>query len=337
MERKEVILITGGAGFIGTHLARALTRAGHDVISLDLKTQAPDPVRGVHYVTGDARNRMTISAILGEYRITAVYHLAATVSVPLCQKDVIESYSHNLNATLAVLEAIRETGRPVRLAFASSAALYGSLGDSMEPLSEERVSARFNSFYAAQKHASEKAIELYHEFHGIPSLVFRFFNVYGKGQDPTSPYSGVITIFTERARRNQPLTLYSAGVQTRDFIPVAEIARALASALRLLPEQWDATVMNLGTGARTSVRELAEVVVSITGSDSEIVDGPPREGDVIHSLANTERARVLLGFTASSDLKAGLAELLPVTTIAAAVSAVSAPVSAPVEAPAVSP
>lgn len=311
MERKEAVLITGGAGFIGTYLARALIRAGHQVISLDLKTQAPDPVGGVHYVTGDARNGATVSALLGQYGVTAVYHLAATVSVPLCQKDVIESYSHNLDATLAVLEAIRETGRPIRLAFASSAALYGSLGDSMEPLSEERVSPKFNSFYAAQKHASEKAIELYREFHGIPSLIFRFFNVYGKGQDPTSPYSGVITIFTERARRNLPLTLYSAGVQTRDFIPVAEIARALASALRLLPEQWDATVMNLGTGVRSSVRELAEAVVSLTGSESEIVDGPPREGDVMHSLAATERARVLLGFTASADLRAGLGELLP--------------------------
>lgn len=315
---RENILITGGAGFIGTHLARALIHAGHQVVSLDLKHQAPDPVAGVHYVTGDARNIATILALLGQYQITAVYHLAATVSVPLCQRDVIESYSHNLNATLAVADAIRQTERPIRLAFASSAALYGSLGDSMEPLSEERVSDRFNSFYAAQKHASEKLIELYHDFHGIPALIFRFFNVFGKGQDPTSPYSGVITVFSERARRGEALTLFSGGVQTRDFIPVSDVARALTTALQLPTEEWDSTVVNLGTGVRTSVRELADAVVAITGSESAIVEGPPREGDVMHSLARIERARQRLHFNPSGNLAKELVQTLGVSDSAQA-------------------
>lgn len=315
MKNFEKVLITGGAGFIGTHLARSLIRDGHQVMSLDLKTQVPDSVPGVQYVTGDARDRETVCDLLQQGAITAVYHLAATVSVPLCQKDVNESYSQNLNATLNVLDAIRESGRAIRFAFASSAALYGSLGDSMEPLSEEFVSSRFNSFYAAQKHASEKAIELYQEFHKIPSLIFRFFNVYGQGQDPSSPYSGVITLFSARACRDQPLTLYQAGVQTRDFVPVTEISRALVSALQLAPDQWDSTVINLGTGVRTSVRALAETIVEITGAQSELINGPPREGDVIHSLARTDRARQRLNFVANADLEFELSQILQLSPL----------------------
>jgi nucleoside-diphosphate-sugar epimerase len=308
----QVVLVTGGAGFIGTHLCRALIEAGHEVVSLDLKNHPPTPVGGVNYVCGDARDLTTVKELLALYRVNAVYHLAAIVSVPLCQKDAVESYSHNVNATLNVLEACRQHPHSVRFAFASSAALYGNLGDNREALNEQQIANRFSSFYAAQKHASEKMIELYTEFYGIPSLIFRFFNVYGHGQDPTSPYSGVITIFTRLAQEKKDMTLYNAGQQTRDFIAVTELTNAIASALALPPSKWDASVLNLGSGVPITVRALAEMIRSITGSEAAIVDAPPREGDVLHSLANIRRAQELLNFNPTANLKMKLAELLEV-------------------------
>ncbi len=308
--KREVVLVTGGAGFIGTHLCRTLISEGHKVVSLDLKGIVPISVPGVHYYLGDARDLTQIKSLIHEHEVTAVYHLAATVSIPLCQEDALQSYSNNVMATLNVLEACRLSGRPIRFAFSSSAALYGNLGNNREPLSEHRVADRFSSFYAAQKHASEKMIEIYSHLYQIPSLIFRFFNVYGEGQDPKSPYSGVITIFSNLAREKKSLTLNDSGVQTRDFISAIEVAQAISSALKLPTQQWDACVINLGSGIPTSVRELAELIRNITGSESPIVDAPPRVGDVQHSLANNRRARELLGFQPTANLSRKLQDML---------------------------
>lgn len=321
--RKETILVTGGAGFIGSHLARELLTKNHRVLSLDLRGAGPTPVPGVTYLRGDAREQLRVGKLLRDYDVTAVYHLAATVSVPLCQNDPVESYSNNVNATLAVLDATRgeiqrranereETA--LRIAFASSAALYGELGNHQRPLKEDRIADRFRSFYAAQKHASEKMIELYCDFFSVPALIFRFFNVYGQGQDPTSPYSGVITVFSKLAREGKTLPLNDGGIQTRDFIPVSELVGAITAALDLPREKWNALVLNLGSGVRTSVRELAEMIRKIARSESEITSAPPRPGDVLHSLANIQRAKNILGFAPSVPLSSKLGELLEANT-----------------------
>ena len=305
----STILITGGAGFIGTHLCRNLIARNTRVLSLDLK-EPKTPVDGVLYLIGDARNTSLVSELVDLESIETIYHLAATVSVPLCQTDPVESYSHNLIATQSVLEASRRSGRQVRVAFASSAALYGSLGDHRNPLHEAAIAERFSSFYAAQKHASEKMIELYRDFFKVPALIFRFFNVYGVGQDPTSPYSGVITIFSKLAREKKPISVYNSGIQTRDFISVTELTSAISQALDLPSEQWDASVVNLGSGTSTTIRELAEMIRSIAGSDAPIVDLPPREGDVLHSLADIRRAKEILKFSPTSDLPVKLSHML---------------------------
>ncbi len=319
IRESKTVLITGGAGFIGTHLARELLTRNDSVISLDLRGVGENPVSGVRYLTGDARDPVTVADILATSRVSAVFHFAATVSVPLCQNHPVESYSNNVNATLAVLDACRgEIERrkgasdptPLRVAFASSAALYGNLGDHRQPLEENRIADRFSSFYAAQKHASEKIVELYCDFFSVPTLIFRFFNVYGQGQDPTSPYSGVITVFSRLAREGKNLPLHGGGIQTRDFIPVSELVKAAASALELAPSEWKGTVINLGSGLRTSVRELAELIRDLSGSRSAIVDAPSRPGDVLHSLADIRRAREFLAFAPSATLAIKLAELL---------------------------
>lgn len=315
----ETVLITGGAGFIGRHLARELLSGNHRVVSLDLRGDGTTPVPGVTYHRGDARDPFEVTKLLEAYPITAIYHLAAVVSVPLCQNDPVESYSHNVNATLTVLDACRKEiqrrsreAEPthLRVVFASSAALYGALGNHYQPLEEDRIADRFSSFYAAQKHASEKLIELYRDSFQVPSLIFRFFNVYGPGQDPTSPYSGVITVFSRLAREGHPLPLNDSGTQTRDFIPVSELVRAITSALDLPSSKWNATVMNLGSGVRTSVRELAEMIRNVSRSPSTILDAPPRPGDIRHSLADIRRARELLGFSPFASLGVKLVELL---------------------------
>lgn len=310
---KNTIVVTGGAGFVGTHLCRKLIEMNYSVISLDLR----DPrtaVSGVEYVKGDVRDQALMSRLIEN--ATVVYHLAATVSVPLCQKDPVESYSNNFNATLSVLEGIRkklETKKQMtRLVFASTAALYGNKGDDGRALKEHDIAEEFMSFYAAQKHASEQAIALYRSCYGIPATIFRFFNIFGPGQDPTSPYSGVITVFANFAKQGKALPLNGGGHQTRDFISVHDIVQGCTLALSLPEDRWTARPMNLGTGKKITVRELAEMIKKASGTSSEITTAPAREGDVVHSLADITRARETIGFKPQHELSSGLADLLKV-------------------------
>jgi UDP-glucose 4-epimerase len=308
---RETLLVTGGAGFIGTHLCRRLASQSHRVRVLDLR--APETaVPSVEYVRGDVRDAALLEKCMAG--VTTVYHLAATVSVPLCQKDPIESYSNNFTATVVVLEAIRRraaAGHPSpRLVFASTAALYGTNGDDGRALREEDAAIEFLSFYAAQKDASERAISLYARTFGVPAAVFRFFNVYGPGQDPTSPYSGVITVFSRLAREGRDLPLNGGGAQTRDFISVHDLVDGLVAPLSGGKAAWDAEPMNLGSGTAITVRELASKIREALGGRFALVDAPPREGDVLHSRADIRRAREKLGFAPRRDLLTGLRELL---------------------------
>ena len=307
----QTVLVTGGAGFVGTHLCGRLVQEGYSVVVLDLK--APTTVVDrVEYVRGDVRDTTLLRKLINA--VDVVYHLAATVSIPACQKDPIESYSNNFNATLAVLEAIRAKAettntKPIRLVFASTAAVYGTKGDDGRALTEHDIAEEFLSYYAAQKHASEKAIELHSRFYGIPATVFRFFNIVGPGQDPTSPYSGVITIFMNLAKAGKPLLLNDGGHQTRDFISVHDIVDACVMTLRVPAERWDPRPINLGTGSAITIREVAELVRDMNGKRSEILTAPPREGDVTHSLADVRRGFESLGWKAHRTVAASLAEI----------------------------
>lgn len=316
---QETILVTGGCGFIGTHLVKKLRTLGHRIIVLDLKDPATR-IENVEYIKGDVRNRDLLRSLIEGTSplvrtlppVSSVYHFAATVSVPLCQKDPQDSYSNNFGATIEVLEALRlvQSKRPVRLIFASTAAVYAHNGKEGIALRESDAAHEFFSFYAAQKHASEQAIQLYWKTYGLPAMIFRFFNVFGPGQDPTSPYSGVITIFANAARTHAPLRLNDGGIQTRDFVSVHDLTWALSQALQQPLKNWDAKPINLGSGKHMTVRELAKTIVSITGAKSELVDAPPREGDVIHSLASIARAQTEIGYTPQIEVRAGLQELL---------------------------
>jgi UDP-glucose 4-epimerase len=304
---KSRVLVTGGSGFIGTYLCRKLIERGDSVTVIDL-LPPKYRVNGVNYVIGDVRTPAQLDPLVSQ--ADCVYHFAAIVSVAVCQQQPVESYQTNFQGTLNVLEAVRkfslEQKRKIKIAFSSTAAVYGTLGDHLKPLKEEFVAERFSSFYAAQKHASEQAIALYHESYGIPAYVFRFFNVYGVGQDPSSPYSGVISVFTRLAREGKPLSLNGGGKQTRDFVSVIDVASACASILDQPDEKWKALPTNLGTSQTITIRQLGEKIVKISGKNLALVDTPAREGDVQHSKADITRAQTHLAFKPSVSVDDGL-------------------------------
>lgn len=307
----QTILITGGAGFIGSHLCRVLVKNGHRVRVLDLK-DPPTPVETVEYKRGDIRNSEDLqSAISG---VDAVYHFAAIVSVPVCQNQPLESYSTNLTGTLQVMEAVRQemkkSGKKTRVIFAGSSVVYGHLGQKGLKLPESQTADFPLSFYGAQKLGSEQTIRLYSSLHQIPAVIFRFFNVYGPGQDPSSPYSGVISIFSKCLQEGAPLSLHGGGKQTRDFVYVGEVARACSMALDLEEKLCDGRAINLGTGSAITVRELAQIMVKLSGKEVSLRETPPREGDVLYSQSDPSRAQSLLNWSSSVSFEEGLRSVL---------------------------
>lgn len=308
------IWISGASGFIGTHLRLAVQEHGWTVRGFDLKAgQGPGAVQ-----VGDLR---TLSDADWDAQLAGqdvVFHLAATVSIPACQKDPVASENNNVGVTLRLLEALRRQkerqGFCAKLFFASSAALYGARGDDGRRLLETDVPDRFLSFYAAQKFASEQLLHQYALAFQIPTLSFRFFNVYGPGQDPTSPYSGVLSRFVHFLNEGQPLVLQGGGQAIRDFIHVRDIAEALAQAVGFDAAQMQGQAVNLAAGQSVSVREVAaEVQKVVQGKHPKLwpgmTDAPAREGDVRVSTADIERARQLFNFQPRVSLAEGLAEL----------------------------
>lgn len=295
------VLITGGAGFIGTHLARLLVKGGHKVSSLDIR----DPktaVDGVHYIKGDVRNPEALAqAAQGG---SAIVHLAAVVSVPLCQQDPQGTWDTNVNGTQQVLEVARKLGQKV--VFASSAAVYGGMGKESVPLSENLGLLPALSFYAAQKRASEELMNLYHRYFGVAAVTFRFFNVFGQGQDPSSPYSGVISVFNAKIEKGEGLDLHGGGVQTRDFVAVADIASGLERALTLDKNLCTGEPINLGSGRTVTVKQLAHALMKVKQLTVALRETPAREGDVPHSLADISCAKTILGWTPSYTLEDAL-------------------------------
>ena len=304
------ILATGGAGFIGTHLCRLLVGQGHEVRVLDL-VRPQTPIANVEYIQGDIRDYNAVQAVIED--VDAVFHLAATVSVPLCQENPLESYGVNVVGTCQVLEAIRNemtrTKKEIRFVFSGSSVVYGDSGEKNEAISEIVPLKTPLSFYGAQKLASEHAIKLYRQTYGIPSIVFRYFNVFGPGQDPSSPYSGVISIFAGRLKQGQTFYLNGSGEQTRDFVSVHDVARANAMALKVPTEQADALPINIGSGTSVSIKELATAMMAVAGREVRTEKRPPREGDIPYSMANISRARQILKWEPKVSLIEGLSEL----------------------------
>jgi UDP-glucose 4-epimerase len=299
-------LITGGAGFIGSHLADALLADAQHVRVLDDfstgKRANIDPRCEV--LTGDVADLATVRAALAG--MDGCYHLAAIASVARGNEDWLGTHRTNLTGTITVLEAARQAGK-LPVAYASSAAIYGDLG---EQVAHEGLQPAPLTAYGADKLGSELHARVGWQVHGVPSLGLRFFNVYGPRQDPASPYSGVVSIFADRLAADAGLTVHGAGDQTRDFVFVADVVAHLRSAMAQAAAQGGARVLNVCTGQGTSVLALARMLAGLLGRIARVTHGPARAGDIQRSLGDPQAAIATLGLRADTRLADGLAALL---------------------------
>lgn len=302
----ERFLITGGAGFIGSHLADALLAAGHAVrVVDDLSSGARANLdQRVEFIEGDINDLAGMRRAMDG--VAGCFHLAAIASVALCTRDWTATSRTNIGGTVTVMDAARLAGN-TPVVYASSAAIYGN--QSVLPIHEDLPPAPRSS-YGADKLAAELHARAAFIVHGLPSVGFRFFNVYGKRQDPHSPYSGVISIFANRLAAGESVSIHGDGGQTRDFIAVADIVRFLLAGMDRVRGAPGAVVLNACTGQATSVRALALMLADLLGSRAEPLLGPPREGDIRASVGDPRRAADFLGMTAAIGLRDGLRALL---------------------------
>ncbi len=299
------VLITGGAGFIGSHTADLLLHKNIPVRVLDnlssgFRHNLPRQHDLLEFIEGDIRDIERVNACMEG--VSHCLHLAAQVSVVASLEDPEFSAQQNIIGFLNVLQAAKN--HPIdRLVYASSAAIYGD--PTVIPLPEEIEKTQLSP-YGLEKQVNEQYAELYRTLYDSSSLGQRFFNVFGPRQDPKSPYAGVIALFVDRISEGKPLTVFGDGNQTRDFIYVGDVARANVAALQSRVDG----ACNIATGSPTSLLELIRVLSDITGQQSEVTFASPREGDIVHSLAVTEKMNQKLGITAETSLKQGLEKLI---------------------------
>jgi UDP-glucose 4-epimerase len=295
-------LVTGGAGFIGSHLARALLAAGRRVRVLDdLSTgRRANLAEGVEFIEGEA----AATAGRAVEGVEVVYHLAAIPSVPRSVERPLESYRANVTATRAVLDAAARAGVR-RLVFASSSSVYG---DAATLPKREDLPPNPLSPYAVAKLAGELYVRAAAAHSPLETVSLRFFNVYGPRQDPDSPYAAVIPIFLRRLREGRPLPVTGDGAQTRDFTFVGDVVQGIIGAAGATGVSG--RVYNLAGGRAITVRELAETLARLAGARVEIEFVPPRPGDIRDSWADVSAARGDLGFEARTSLEDGLRRTL---------------------------
>jgi UDP-glucose 4-epimerase len=300
-------LVTGGCGFIGSHLCEALLARGDAVRVLDdLSTgfvaNLPD---GVEFLEGSVADFATARAAVDG--IDGCFHLAAIASVERGMQDWLGTHRVNQTGAVTVFDAIRQMpGSPrVPVVYASSAAVYGDCPTL--PITED-MEKRPLSAYGADKYGCELHARVATHAHGIPAVGLRFFNVYGPRQDPKSPYSGVISIFCDRLRRGDPVDIYGDGLQSRDFIFVTDVVAALVGAMDHLPAEQ--AVFNVCTERATTVLELARTIAELCGIVPEIRHKPERAGEIRHSIGSAATARAKLSLPDPTGLRTGLGQVL---------------------------
>jgi UDP-glucose 4-epimerase len=255
-------------------------------------------------VVGDVADPTTATTAMAG--AAGCFHLAAVASVQRCNEDWVGTHRTNATGTIAVLDAARRDGSPV--VYASSAAVYGDLGNA---IATEAAPCAPLTAYGADKLASELHAFVGWQVHGVPSLGLRFFNVYGKRQDPASPYSGVISIFANRIAAGEPIVLHGDGGQTRDFVHASDVVAHLLAAMNSLEGGTPGgAALNVCTGVETSIAELAKLVGQVAGRAPDITSGPARAGDIRRSVGDPAAARARLGVAAEVRLADGLGELL---------------------------
>ncbi|MBT8366569.1 MAG: NAD-dependent epimerase/dehydratase family protein [Deltaproteobacteria bacterium] len=296
-------LVTGGAGFIGSHLVEALTAVGCQVTVLDNLTSGN--LANLKHLAGkydfyqeDIQDSKALLA--AAEKCDVIFHLAAVVSVPQTVENPVETAAVNDMGSLLVFETARRQ-KVKRVVFSSSCAIYGD--DPRLPKRED-MSPKPMSPYAVQKLTAEYNASVFYDLYGIETVVLRYFNVYGPRQNPASPYSGVISIFMTKALLNEAAFIYGDGQQSRDFIYVADVVKA--NLLAATAQSACGQVINIGSGRAVRINDLWQTICAISGRNITPAYEPKRPGDISESLADIERARALLNFNCEVPLETGL-------------------------------
>lgn len=310
MTDSHVVVVTGGAGFIGSHTVEHLLEVGCRVVVLDnFQTGSRNNLRAVL----DNPNVWVIETNVADDlwpvmmevertwgKVHAIVHLAAQTSVVYSMRNPLTDIHNNYVATAQVLEFARCQG-PMKVVFSSSSAVYGET--TADTISEDLPTQPLSP-YGIHKLSSEQLMYCYSEAHGVKTQPLRFFNVFGPRQDPKSPYAGVISLFIKRAVQGEPLTIFGDGEQTRDFVYVKDVATAIVKAC--LAPGGEGKPVNIGTGSEITINQLAQNIQAMCHSSSEIQHLAPRPGEILRSCANVSRAKEVLDFTVSTPIDEGL-------------------------------
>lgn len=344
----KLVLITGGAGFVGSHLADGLLRAGHTVRILDNltpqvhKNRVPDYLSpDVELIVGDVRDSMKVSRALKG--VDAVFHFAAAVGVGQSMYEINRYVGTNTQGTAELLQAMLDTKQmPEKLVVASSMSIYGEgryecarcgkrcapgvrttkelksgcweikcsecSGDLHPVPTDEGKPSETNSIYALSKRDQEELCLIFGRTYGVPVTALRFFNIYGTRQALSNPYTGVAAIFASRLINNQPPLVFEDGLQMRDFVSVYDIVRA--NMLAMESDRADGEIINIGCGRAITINQVAQLLSRALGKQIEpVVTHKYRAGDIRHCYADITKAKTLLGYEAQVSHEAGFQEL----------------------------
>jgi len=304
------VAVSGGAGFIGSHLAKELARRGYQVIIIDdlstgrkenLEELMGKPLTGeeVQFVQGSITDLPLLQKLF--QGVDCVFHLAAIPSVPRSLENPLASHQVNITGTLNVLLAARDN-EAKKVIYACSASVYG---DTPTLPKTEDMLPNPQSPYAVTKLCGEYYCRVFEQVYGLPTVCLRYFNVYGPRQDPDSEYAAVIPKFIRRALDGNPPIIFDDGEQTRDFTHVRDAVKATI----LAAETEAREVYNVGSGNRTTINELAKLILSLIGSHLEPIHQEPRSGDIRHSLADISKIKAL-GYNPNYSLREGLEETI---------------------------
>lgn len=300
--RDKNILITGGAGFIGSHIVDRLSPENRVIVLDNLFTGQMSNLEKskdrITFIKGDILDKALLMEVVA--KVDIIFHLAANTGVIRSIQDPDFDMNVNIRGTLNLLEACRNS-KVERLVYASSGAIFGEARyipiDEGHPINPE-------SPYAVSKLAAEKYCFTFYKVHGVPATVLRYFNVYGPRQN-SSEYANVISIFSRRIREGKPLTIFGDGKQTRDFVFVEDVV----SANVLAATQPDAIgeIFNIATGKETNIEQLISILAEVSGKENSVIYAAPRAGEVRNSRANIEKAQRMLDYNPETSLKEGLA------------------------------
>lgn len=282
-------LVTGGCGFIGSHLVNRLVNLDHEVLVID-RVQPTNPNKKAKYYLQDLSEKYSKYIHLFE-SVDNVFHLASEVSIPYCVEKPNESMANNVLSTMNVLECSR-VHKVNKFVFSSTSAVYGN---TLFIPSRETNQVECLNTYSISKYTGEQLCKMYYDIYGLKTVMFRYFNVYGEGQHKTGQYAPVMSIFKRQKENKEPLTVVEPGYQTRDFVHVSDVVLAnIFAATKDLKEYGE--VYNVGTGQGTEIQEIANLI-----SDYQITI-PQRTGEVLHSRADISKIKENLGWNYSVNI-----------------------------------